>query len=271
MNRHRALIVAATACLALADSSPARATQGADAPGPREDPHAQLQQILEQPAYQRWKLRQLRAAADDSGESVFLKHVRNMMRSAAEGLRNLLRKFFRGWQAPTWSLSAGDISAMLATLKIAAWAALAAVLVFIAALLYKIVRSRRTAPNPARVLSRHQVRRALEDGQALAMGGSQWLQEAGRLSGEGDFRAVYRAMYLALLSGLHTAGRIEFRKSRTNWSYVSRFKGPQEHRRVFGELTTLFDDVWYGLKPQSALDLETIKRKVAQLVGSDSA
>ena len=89
--------------------------------------------------------------------------------------------------------------------------------------------------------------------------------EADRLAAEQDFRAVYRALYLALLSGLHTAGKIEHSLTRTNWTYVQRYRGPGEERQTFGDLTALFDRVWYGRKPADGNDLPTIQQKVATL------
>ena len=69
-----------------------------------------------------------------------------------------------------------------------------------------------------------------------------------------------------MLSHLHGAGKIDFRKNRTNWSYVSRFKGSDEQRRLFRGLTALFDDVWYGLKPPRGVNIDTVKDQVAQLM-----
>jgi hypothetical protein len=267
VNRLSLVIVAATAFLGPAPRLAAQAPPGAEAPRSSADPHVQLRQILKQPLYQRWKLRQLRAESQD-GESTVAARVRELMDGIGASLRGLLKKLFGGWWAPSWNPGTADTSTLLAAIKGGAWVALVAALVFMATILYRYFRDSRRTLGQARVLSRQQVRRALEDGQALAMAGPQWLQEAGRLAGEGDLRAVYRAMYLALLSGLHSGGRIEFRKSRTNWSYVSRFNGPEEHRRTFRELTTLFDDVWYGFKPTTGVDLDSIRAKVTHLVGA---
>ena len=154
-------------------------------------------------------------------------------------------------------------------LKILAWAvAIAAVVVIIFFTVKSASRSSGQAMTE-HILSRQQVEAALESGNALALGASQWLDEAQRLAAEQDFRAVYRALYLALLSGLHSAGKIEHTRNRTNWTYVQLYRGPDEERAIFGHLTEVFDRVWYGRRaaPEQS-SLEELRSKVAMLTRS---
>jgi hypothetical protein len=143
--------------------------------------------------------------------------------------------------------------------------------VFAVFLIYRLIQERRSGGHAGRVLSREQVREALESGEALALGTPQWMAEADRLAQQGDLRAVFRALYLALLSGLHTQGRIDFRRSRTNWTYVRRFRGVETDRRIFATLTSLFDRVWYGLKHPSGASFERVRGQVAALLSGEKA
>ena len=153
---------------------------------------------------------------------------------------------------------------MPAILKLVAWGVLGVALIFLVVLVIKSLGRPTMQGASARVLSRRQIRGAMEAGDALALDAAGWIDEANRLAAEKDFRAVYRALYLALLSGLDKAGKIEHDRNRTNWTYVRRYRGPAEEKQVFGELTNLFDRVWYGRKPAED-DLDELRRKVEQL------
>ena len=85
-----------------------------------------------------------------------------------------------------------------------------------------------------------------------------------------EFRAVYRALYLALLSGLHAANKIDFRKTRTNWTYVRGYRGPEPEKVTFTSLTALFDRVWYGEQPAAQSSIPEVRRRVAWLLAKES-
>ena len=250
--------------LALTAPCGAGAVPAGDAEAAQADPHRQLQQILARPLYQRWKLRQMRAQTTRR-ESTILASLRRAVESAAEWIGDVLSGWLRGLTGPNLPLP-GDITNFLTILKTAAWTVLGLIVAFVAVLLILALAGRGSAGSAARVLSREQVHQALERGEALAMDGSRWLEQAGRLADERDLRGVYRALYLGLLSGLHAGGKIDFRRHRTNWTYVSRFAGPSDERDVFTGLTHLFDDVWYGRKPPADLDIESVRRRVTQLL-----
>jgi Domain of unknown function (DUF4129) len=91
------------------------------------------------------------------------------------------------------------------------------------------------------------------------------MQQVARLEDEKNFRAMYRALYLALLAGLHAAGKIDHHRNRTNWAYVQHFRGPGEERDLFGDLTGLFDRVWYGHKLQERRDFGELRSAVTRL------
>ena len=152
-------------------------------------------------------------------------------------------------------------------LRLIGWVLLAAVIVVLGFLIFKRMRGMPKSGRSARVLSRQQVRTALESGEALALEGHEWVEQADKLLAEKDLRAVYRALYLAMLAGLHSSGKIDFRQTRTNWFYVRRFKGGDGDRGVFSELTELFDEVWYGNRTARIDEVSRVKSKVVSLVG----
>ena len=92
------------------------------------------------------------------------------------------------------------------------------------------------------------------------------MEQAVRLAQGGDHRMAFRAMYLALLSGLHSAGVIRYRRQQTNWAYVQSFDGPAARRELFVELTGRFDEVWYGLREPDDASFERLRGQVDTLL-----
>ena len=231
----------------------------AETPAPREA----LERILKQPDYQRWKRRQLRTdqRADESGA----------FGSALERLRLRFSRWLREQTRSKRGVAAGGRSAggartLAGILKIVVGAAAVALLLVIAVLVARALAARRSGRGAAAVLGRERVAEALESGEALALSSDAWLREARRLATARNFRAVYRALYLALLSGLHSAGRINYRRQRTNWIYVRQFRGAAPDRSVFADLTKLFDAVWYGKKSPPDVSLPDLQGRVAGLL-----
>ena len=229
-----------------------------------QNAHSQLEGILDQPLFQRWKLRQQRAHGK-ARTSTLLQGTRELLGSALRSIGRFLGKLLGGLRFPNFGSAGGLVS----SLKLILWCGIAATVLYFLLLIYRLLSAKSGQPHGARVLTQEDVRTALESGDALALDGSQWLAEGQRLANAGEFRPVYRAMYLALLSGLHGAGKIEYRRQRTNWTYVARFRGSDSERSTFAELTSLFDDVWYGLKEAQHANLDMIGAKVSALVGRD--
>jgi hypothetical protein len=153
-------------------------------------------------------------------------------------------------------------------LKAVAWTVAVLATLILLGLIVNLFRQRKGPAAAATVLSRTEIHDALEAGDALALNSSQWATEARRLAAEKDFRAVYRALYLALLAGLHGLGKIDFNRNRTNWTYVQRYRGPDEERATFGELTGLFDHVWYGLANAERHDIDQLQQRIAALTAA---
>lgn len=126
---------------------------------------------------------------------------------------------------------------------------LAATVAFLVVSLFLYLGGReRPPPKPAR-RKRVGIARALEEGDALACDKAEWSRQADRFLADGELRLAFRSLYLGLLSGLHEQGRIAFIQNRTNWHYVRSFRGRDEARRAFAEMTDIFDRVWYGVMP----------------------
>ncbi len=240
------------------------------APGVAEaDPRRQLQAILEQPIYHRWALRQERKAVAPTSpnESWLAGYIEDWFESAGELIGDFFKWLLGDSNQKRISSFSGGAVAVLSFLKILAWFVLGGVILFLAVVLYRVLTRGGSASRGGRVLSRAVVQEAMEKGEALTMAGPEWFGQAKRLMEEGDLRAVYRALYLGLLSGLHSEDKIDFRPNRTNWTYVTHYRGPEGERHRFDHLTTLFDDVWYGLKPASHDDIGSIRTEAASLIG----
>lgn len=85
-----------------------------------------------------------------------------------------------------------------------------------------------------------------EPAGALARPADRWASLADELAARGSFREAIRHLYLALLARLHHDGTIDYDPTRSNWDYLSTFKGPSLARSAFRDLTRRFDFAWYG-------------------------
>jgi len=242
------------------------AASDAGAPPASLPPHSHLRDILSRPLYSRWRLRSDQEVEPEQPENGRLRRLID------EWLEWLRRSTDR--EAPERSRrSGGDggSSGLPDLLRLFGYGLVGVVAVFVVYLIIQVIRESRGRGRPARVLSREQVQEALAAGDALALGSPQWLQEAERLAREGDFRAVYRALYLALLAGLHARSRIDFRRNRTNWTYVRGFRGPAEQKATFSSLTDLFDRVWYGLEAATGTSLDGIRSQMGSLMAGEES
>jgi hypothetical protein len=229
--------------------------------------HDQLRSILEQPAFQRWTLRQARR--EDSALYDGARNTGSWINSVLDAVKDWMGNLLQGATIPTWA--SYPALSVLGVLKLIGWILLGAVLAYFGYLLYRAMTETHIRQEGARVLQRHRLREALEGGAALALRGDEWLAESDRLANQGEFRSVYRAMYLGLLSGLHDCGRIQFRANRTNWTYVQHFDGAAVGRDEFEALTQVFDDVWYGDKPANLSDITPLRERIASLTATEMA
>lgn len=234
----------------------------------------QLDDILSQSAYHRWERRF--AATHPELPRPKISMMPRWLTNAKDNFGDWLgRKLFSRNDdlRPADTSTGGGWLALGTVLKIVFWIVLGTVVLLIGWFaLRALLEAKRRGPGVRIKPTAEKVRAALAEGAALALAGDEWLNQADALAGAGDFRAAYRALYLALLSGLHDAGAIHFRRSRTNWSYVRDFKGIPADRDLFENLTGLFDRVWYGLSiPENAADrLPPLQAEVARLIRGES-
>lgn len=232
--------------------------------GAAPDPHAQLRDILQRPLYSAWRSREL---PESNPQAEVSSHTFD------QWLRYVSKKIddFWDWLFPHkdekqaastgWGMLPGFLYGVGWIIAIGG----AAVIVI---LIIQILRSSQVVTSTAHILSRQQIQQAMETGDALALNSSEWLDEAHRLAADQNFRMVYRALYLALLSGLHSAGKIDHNPNRTNWTYVQNYRGPQTERDLFSNLTDLFDRIWYGHKNAGSENLPQLRQTVRILIGS---
>ncbi len=224
-----------------------------------------LERILQLPQYRRWKIHRGYRTATDNPVFKALHHMyQNFKRTV---IKPLLKWMHWKWhikrtgngKGEHFGHSSGGYGAWgLGSAAGAFGRLLLCVLALVAIglggwIAWTIWSQRRGAARESAVLPPVvNVKKALDEGDALAQNADAWLSLAQQLGQDGDWRMAYRAMYLALLSGLHETGRIHFRKSLTNHAYVNRYRGPKEEMQIFSTLTDIFDRVWYGDKPVSA-------------------
>ena len=244
-----------------------RAAASSDAP----EPHRQLDQILQEPAFQQWKQQQNEDLPD-----LNMRVPRtwdDRVSGAWDTFTSWLDSLFRGTprRANFSQPASADGSSLPGVLKVMLIVVIAAVLAVMAVVLIRSLRAGPPQGPTARILSRELLHEALQSGDALALGSGEWMDEVRRLAMQQNFRAVYRALYLALLSGLHAAGKIEHSRNKTNWFYVSQYRGPASERSTFSNLTDLFDRVWYGRLMAVNENLDEIRQQVAELTGAGRA
>lgn len=75
---------------------------------------------------------------------------------------------------------------------------------------------------------------------------------------EGDYYLAVRLHFLALLKQLHEQDLIQWKKDRTNRTYLNQMRR-QEHYSQFRGLTLVFERVWYGDYHPPKEEYETIK------------
>lgn len=94
-----------------------------------------------------------------------------------------------------------------------------------------------------------------------------WLAEALRQQTTGDFRRAYRAMFLAILLKLDQAGIVTFERGRTNGEYLRTLRRADQSAlyALLAPLVLEFDLRWYGDKPTTAEDAESMRGEYTRL------
>ena len=263
----RLLILPCLCCLLFSIAVPAAAAVGGGAPAANlpttilGHPHQLLRQILAKPPFQQWRLRQSRRLTKTKNplwDSLGRQWDR-LMKWLGHYFHPRKHTALQGHHAAA-SFSFTNFLEILATVV---GIALAAGIVMV--LIRWQAGAKAGAETSDGLLSREKIRQAMEQGDALAMAGDSWMRLARQFHSDGDFRAMYRAMYLALLAGLHETGKIRFRRNHTNWQYVRYFHGDKPQRALFESLTDLFDHVWYGRKLYPNINPEVLREQIGGL------
>lgn len=263
--RHHAkalrVVLLLTVILSTSGVSVANAQEDDSSPSLENSASQQLQEVMQDPLFHRWELRR--------PESIEVKvNWINDLITVLVDWRDKVINWFKGlW--PDFDeppLPSGDLLPAAGTFfKYLAWVLASVLIVFMVIVMVRLFRGG-LRKGQAQVISRERLREALDQGEALAADSSQWIEEATRQAEQDDLRLAYRAMYLALLSGLHKRRSIDFHRQRTNWTYVNHFRGTQDHRIAFADLTTLFDDVWYGLGQPHRQKLQEVRLEIDDLL-----
>lgn len=227
----------------------------------------EFEEVAGSPELQRfWEETQIRTArlAEKSRAPRWFQWVKDVFRrfgnwwkQLGQRLGNWLRRVFR---LSSRSQSPPRLFDFTLVLPYAVMVILIFALLF---LVYFVVCSRQSA-REERTAEAGAVTGATED--ALTRSPDEWRSVALHWAHEGNFRDGIRALYLAMLSHLHRARRIDYHRARTNRAYVRGFQGRPEERAVFTELTYAFDEKWYGARPCTQSDFERFAEGVKMLV-----
>ncbi len=252
-------IVADTAGSAVADGV-------ANVHGGRAHPHQILRQVLKNPLFHQWQLKTYHRAPKSALDSYFAKVLRT--------LRHLLDKMWN-WHSHNHFkhsvVSPAGTSAFPYLLGILGKVLIIlAVIAAIFLLINLLVNRNKNSAPPEPPVDRRDISEALQEGDALALESDQWLNKAREFESSGEFRLMYRALYLALLAGLHEKGKIRFRRTATNNTLVRGFIGNSSDRTIFGSLTDRFDHVWYGWKVYPAQTTADLKSAMATLLAGEN-
>ncbi len=244
---------------------------GSDAQSPgidADEAAAQLRDVMNDPLFSRWERRQQRA---DPGQQTDMSWLEERVEAMADSVGDFFEWLFerdRQTTPPSGGATGGggggwfEIGSLF---KLMGWVLLIVCVLLIVWALIGRVRWNAVSVGQA-APDRQTLDRALDTGDALVASSAAWADHAGQLAGEQDLRQAFRAMYLALLSGLHAGGAIRFRPQRTNWTYADGFNGSDAHRATFRQLTSVFDDVWYGQQQPDTSSFATIRRDVDGLL-----
>ncbi len=235
-----------------------RADKAVRAPASRMSP-AELDNAIGEVIQQRkytWRLPREKVAPAESDQKGILaqffdrvgRMIRKWVRGFLEWLGEWLRKLF--WRNRSSSPDGGSGYGWIMALQVLLYLLLAAVLVAIGVLAYRLWRNRRRVEAvPAQPL---QVVPDLteENVSADQLPEDGWTKLARELLARGEFRLALRAYYLASLA--HLAGR--------NLISLARFKSNRDYKlelqrrahsfpnllQLFDENVSVFDRVWYG-------------------------
>ncbi len=247
-------------------SGPAAAHASASGTAAAGHPHQVLRQVLENPLFHQWQLRTRQAKRNQSAQSPL--QLNGFVDRFWRWLRHLIK--WRHKKHVHIYTHTNGVSMFPSVLIFLGWAAIILILLAAAGLLiHMLVRGKDNSAAGAAVPPVENINNALQEGDALAAESNQWLAKAEGFEKSGDLRLMYRALYLALLAGLHERGKIRFRKSATNFTLVRGYSGSETDRNLFGRLTDTFDHIWYGWKIYPEAKTQELRCAIAALLPAE--
>ena len=106
------------------------------------------------------------------------------------------------------------------------------------------------------------------DEDPLSRGASEWERYAAQLASAGRFREAIRAWYHAVLVTCYSTGVLHYRKSRTNWEYISALGPSVPWRPEFITLTRRFEREWYGSDQSTPDALDDCRAHARSIIDS---
>ena len=106
------------------------------------------------------------------------------------------------------------------------------------------------------------------DEDPLSREGSEWERYAAQLAASGRYREGIRAWYHAVLVTCYADGILYFRKSRTNWEYISALSPALAWRADFIQLTRAFEREWYGAENSGVDAFEDCEARARSIIGA---
>ena len=200
---------------------------------------ADLQDILRQPEFS--------AEPRKSGPlATALEQIRDSIEKAWKRITDWLEKAFRGRTG-----SMGTVGTAIAYTLIAALVALGVMA------LVRIIRTRDKTRRPEPPRPAINTAQPADEETPIPPPG-EWIVAAGRHAADSDFRAAFRAVFMAILLELERTGQIEYERSRTNGDYL-RLLRSLDLRAIYELLAPLvrdFDIYWYGRRPATEADYQ---------------
>ena len=234
-----------------------------------------INEVIQQRKYT-WRMPREKVEAKDAEKGIigrFFERVKNLLRKWYVAMRDWLEEFLRKLFKGERSSAGGSGYGWIVALQFLLYALVAAVVIALLFLLYRVLRGRR--PHTAPIQSE-----AIQSGPDLAdenVGADQlpedgWIKLARELLERGELRLAVRAFYLATLA--HLAGR--------NLISLAKFKSNRDYERelrrrghsfpdllsAFGETVSVFDRIWYGLHEVSSELVQQFAANVERIKGA---
>jgi hypothetical protein len=198
-----------------------------------------LKEILSEPEF--------RPASTEQGLITrTLETMRTQLETWWHNIRDFFRRLFGGGGGNSGMVNVGLVYFLIGLIAVGAgWA------------LVRIIAARGRRPRKPTAKVQAVTLPPMEEGEPQRAP-DDWIAEADRMAHNSDFRAAFRAVFLAILVQLDRAGKIEYRRSRTNGDYLRALRAHSLRAlyELLAPLTREFDLRWYGGHPANEADYQ---------------